>query len=122
MPTIPNILAADLGTLFTYRDHQYVVTNWLKRMAPPEVPAGARDPFQDMLGAILYEAQQECGPDRARLVFCDRLEAEYVSGRGVSGCIARLADIEITGTADWSPIRLDEERQSSAHLVGRPIF
>lgn len=114
-----DILAPDIGTRFTYQERDYVVKGYLRRMAPPEPPAEERDPFQDMLATILYESQQECGPDRCRLMFCDRLEADYVSG---GGCIARIADIAITGAIDWSPDRIAYERQRSARLAGHPLF
>lgn len=114
-------IVPDIGDLFTYDGRGYRVTGWLKRMARPEPPAWDRSPHKDRLDDILYESQQRLGPDRERLMFCVREEAEYVGGAGVAGCIARVADVVVTGRVDWSEKELDHVRHEAACLVGRPV-
>jgi hypothetical protein len=48
--------------------------------------------------------------------FRPRSEAVYVSGRGVSGVIARVADIEITGDVGWSEQQAAEEAANADYL------
>lgn len=114
--------APDIGDLFTHDGRLYRVDAWLKDMAMPEAPAWNRSPHRDRLGEILYEAQQRVGPDRKRVVFCIREEAEYVSGSGVAGCIVRVSDVTVTGRVDWPEDLFEYARQEAAHLVGRPVL
>jgi hypothetical protein len=115
-------LAPEIGALFHYRGNHYRVSAWLKTMPPPAEPAWHdRNVMRDLLDDLLYTTQQEVGPDRCRVVFCPREEAVYVSGVGVAGCIARMADIEVTGMVDWSPQQLAEARASAERLAGTPV-
>jgi hypothetical protein len=113
--------APDVGALFNYRGRDYVVSGWLRQMAPPEPPASERSPLRDLINEVLYETQQQVGPDRVRVVFCVREDAEYVTGRGVAGCIARVADINVTGSARWSADQLADARRQAARLVGHAV-
>jgi len=114
-------IAPEVGALFNYQGRGYRLTAYLKRMAPPEPPAGERDPLRDLLTQILYDTQQKCGPDNERLVFCDRLEAEYACGAGVAGCIARLTDIEVTGMVDWDEPLMQQAREHAQSLISLEV-
>ncbi len=94
----------DIGDTFTHHDARYRVSNWLKPQPNPR-PSSRR-----------------VGPDNVPLVFCVQDEAVYVSGSGVGGCIARIADITIDGRVDWSEETFERSRRSAAYLVGQEIF
>jgi hypothetical protein len=114
--------APEIGATFTYRGRRYRVTGWLKPMPPKVEPAAHERHFlRDLIDDLLYDAQQEVGPDRCKVVFCTREEAVYVSGAGVAGCLARISDIQVTGMVDWPPEYLAEARAYAERLAGTPV-
>lgn len=114
-------IVPDIGDTFTYEGESFRVSGWLKRMARPEPPAWDRSPFKDVLDDLLYESQQRVGPDRERLMFCAREEAEYVSGTGIAGRIVRVSDVKVTGRVDWPEELFEHARHEANCLIGRPI-
>jgi len=94
----------DIGDTFTHHGSHYRVTNWLKPHPNPR------------------STSRRVGPDNVPLVFCVQEEAVYVSGYGVCGCIARIADITIDGRVDWSEETFDQSRRSASFHVGQEIF
>lgn len=114
-------LVPPIGALFTHDERRYVVKGYLRASVPP--PADFEDwlDFGDALEHILFTAQQTFGPDQVRLEFCERRDAEYVSGSGVCGVVVRVKDVVPTGYADWPPERLAQEEKMSRLMVGKPI-
>jgi len=113
-------LAPPIGACFTcldkfWQQHSFVVKGYAKEYRPVIHP-------DDWLSQILYDTQQETGPDKLRLAFCGRSEAEYVIGSGVSGCIAKISEIVVQGFLAWDAERLAFEESNSLRLQGRPIF
>lgn len=116
-------MAPDVGATFTYQGDRYHVDAWLRRApAPAPRPTVENATAAAIVAHLLDTTQQECGPDRVRLEFCTRAEAEYVAGRGVGGCIARVGDIEVTGMVDWRPEHLADARQLAERLAGERVF
>lgn len=112
----------DVGVTFRYQGASYRVTSWLAPAGPPaEAPWWDRDPVADLVADVLAASQTLAGPDRCRLVFVDRADAVYVAGVGVAGCIARVADIEVTGMVDWPEAQLAGARAQAQSLVGAPV-
>lgn len=92
----------DIGDRFTHRGRDYCVSGWLRR--------------RDRTWMSV-----DYGPDRCALEFCERADAQYVAGSGVSGVIARVAEVRVTGRVTWSPEALELSRASHAALVGQPV-
>ncbi len=84
--------------------HRYRVSCWMKRAKRQ------------------YGIAQDIGPDRCKLVFCLRDQAEYVSGSGVCGIIRRVEDIVIIGRVSWSEEWIEEGRRHAVWLAGQPIW
>lgn len=101
MTTAVMLRVPDIGEVFEDGGHRFRVTGWLKR--------NARNSFW----------AQEIGPDRCKLIFCSRDDAEYISGYGVSGIIRRIGDVEIFDRINWPEAWIAELRQAQALLVGR---
>jgi hypothetical protein len=116
------LIIPDIGDLFTHDGQSYRVDGWLKDMAMPEAPAWDRSPHKDLISEILYEAQQKVGPNRTRVVFCVREEAQYVAASGIAGRIVRVEDVKVTGRVDWPEEMFDHLRHEAAHLIGRPVL
>ena len=107
----------DVGTLFEYKSGKYRLTSWLKERTSPI--------SGDWLESVIYDAQQRVGPDHKKLVFCRREEATYVSGVGVTGCIAPIEEIRVTGNIldhGWTREMVDDERRCALALVGQIVF
>jgi hypothetical protein len=64
------------------------------------------------LDAELSPKERERKSKRIRVVQCTREEAQYVSGTGVSGCIARIEDVEIVGLVKWKKHDILKERKN----------
>lgn len=97
-----------IGETFAYGSgisgpHRYRVSSWLCRAA--RAPIWASDH----------------GPDRCKLRFCLRDEAEYVGGSGICGIICRVADVTIDGAVSWPPHILFEETQHAVWLAGQSL-
>lgn len=114
-------LVPPIGTLFDHDGREYVVKGYLRVSTPPPSDIADWRSMDDALAHILFTSQQTFGPDQVRLEFCERRDAEYVSGSGVAGVILRVADVVPAGHVDWSPERLADEKRLSRLLVGRPI-
>lgn len=110
-----------VGDLFEHNGDRYRVTGWLCRSVRQEPPAGERDWLTDMLDDVLFETQQQTGPDRVRLRFCTPDEAEYVSGAGVCGCIVRITDVTIDGCIQWDGDTLAAAHSRALRLAGTPV-
>jgi hypothetical protein len=104
--------------MFEHEGETFRVNGWLKRMAPPELPADQRSLFVDGLHELLYENQRRLGPDRVRLVFCLREEAEYVSASGIAGCIVRVRDVVVSGRVPWAEDVIDRQRRIALAVIG----
>ena len=127
MTDIVHCLAPDVGATFVstvapldngYVDkNEYRVTGWLKK-SPARAPVADPNDMRTLIQSILDDSQQEIGPDQVRLQWCSRKEAEYVTGSGVSGKIARLSDIKVTGRVNWPEKLIDEARQNAIRRIG----
>jgi hypothetical protein len=100
----------DVGETFTITDRwskqRYRVEGWLKRTPSPHRPSIAT----------------ECGPDRVRLMFCLRDEAEYVHGYGVCGCIVRIDDVVVDGKVSWPESEIEQMRLSAILFAGQYLY
>lgn len=101
--------------------HRYRVTGWM-RLLPWEANefekalTGALPGEHDPFWADFYSDRQILGQ---RLVWCRREEATHVTGAGVSGCIAPLSKIIVTGRVPWSKEHIDQERDWALSLAAR---
>lgn len=93
--TVPNP-----GDLFWHKSERYRVTAWL----------------------CPRERGRPLGPDKVPLRFCTQEEAVYVSGYGVCGCIARVADVTVFGIVGWPVPQLVEARRYAERLAGEPVW
>lgn len=104
------------GATFNYRGSSYRLDAFLCEYTstPP------KEPFLARLMAE-FEAEENAkllpGTRRIRLRFCLPSEATYVSGSGVSGCVAAISEIEITGMVSWSESAL-ADHQAEAQFLG----
>jgi len=98
-------------------DNSYRVTSFYKTYV------SERKTGNEMLDEIVAEIKKKEGvnmtaTERARkdsmmkIVQCTREEAEFVGGAGVSGCIARLEDIIITGRVNWEDRTIARARRN----------
>jgi hypothetical protein len=76
---------------------------------------------REILADLFAAPQQEVGTDRCRLACCDQNEAEHVRGVGVSGCVARVTDIDVLGSVSWPLAQPDEARDHARRRIGRSI-
>jgi hypothetical protein len=90
----------EIGDTFVHDGRGYFVDAWLKR-------------------ADADSAAEPVGPDRCPLVFCTRDEAGYVSGRGVSGVLLRVSDVQVSGRMPWGEGILAVARGAALGLVGQ---
>lgn len=95
----------------------YRVNSWLKE-APPPAPVDDDD-ISGFLGHVLYSSGQKIGPDKKRLMWCARNEAEYLSCSGVSGAIVRVTDAEVIGRVSWPEDQINELRSSAIRKIGQ---
>lgn len=108
--------------------HSYRVTAWLKRWERPPIDPNLTEREHELLEGLRRHLDsqglgpQGYGPDNVPLVFCSRDEAEYVSGAGVAGTIARVTDITVTGRVDWESKALDAARDHAHLLIGERVF
>lgn len=116
---IRTLEAPDVGAIFEWRGNTYRVNGWLK---PMTAPATDKSNFGNLIDNILYQAQQETGPNKEKLVFCSRKDAVYVSGTGVCGVCAPIGDIKIVGRVNWSEDQINAERKVAILLIGEPVF
>lgn len=86
-------------------ENSYRVTGFYKTYVPPKREPNLTD---NLLAEILAEERKAMtATERARadkkmkVIPCSRKEAEFVSGAGVGGCIARLKDVTVTGRVNW---------------------
>jgi hypothetical protein len=115
-------MAPDIGDLFELPGdlpgsppRAYRVDCWLKK-APPPAPVPA------WLADVVDTASGMHGPDKCRLMFCTREEAEYVSGSGICGTIQRVSDITVTGRVRWSEESIEDQRSFANTLAGERLF
>jgi hypothetical protein len=102
------------------------VTGWMKAM-PDMVDPGPDASFMD---SFCFELWQEAeasgdgrhGPDKKRLIWCIREEAEYVCGAGVCGVLWRIADCEVIGRVKWTEESIASERNHALCLVGERLI
>ena len=106
MNTLPAIRIPDIGEIFVKDEHHYRVTGWMRRAE--ETPA-----YYTLLGWLIASTSQWVGPDRCRLINCRREDAQYVSGYGICGCIARVRDVTIIGRVPWPEHVIEEYRWSA---------
>jgi hypothetical protein len=92
-----------IGETFAYDEGRYRVTAWLCRAS--RAPIWARD----------------LGPDRCKLRFCLREEAEYVSGAGVCGVVCRVSDVKVDGMVPWPADLLFDATQHAVWLAGQSV-
>jgi hypothetical protein len=107
-------------------EHHYRVDAWLRRRPPRPAPRTeqervTREVMRELLAEGRIEPPRGAGPDKVPLDFCLRHEAEYVSGTGVDGTIARVSDVTVTGRVSWPPEILDEHRRHAISLAGEPL-
>lgn len=114
-------MAPDVGDVILYDGERYRVNGWLCAAVPVEPPADERSFMRDLLNDILYDTQQQTGPDRIRLRFCSRSEAVYVSAVGVCGRIVRVSDANVVGRVPWPEHQLDQARLTAERLAGQPV-
>lgn len=98
-----------------YKGSTWRVGGFLKEAPKPADP-------NNWIAQILFEAQQEIGPDNKRLMFCEQNEAEYLSLVGVCGAVARLSECEFVEVVGWSQDVIKEQQESYKHLIGEVIF
>lgn len=102
------VVAPDIGTLFTYRGRSYVCEGWIETYETPTVE-------RDWVGHLLAVTQGRKEPMR----FASRTSATHVVGRGVAGCTAPLREVYVTGFADWTAERIEEQHSFTRKLEGR---
>jgi hypothetical protein len=119
----------DIGEGFTVTDRggesSYRVTGWMARRPPREPYTGPDEQTRltyEIIDELIDRGQlpppRGFGPDNVPLMFCLRDEAEYVSGRGVAGVIARVADITVTGPR-CVPEEITAAERRHAESLGR---
>jgi hypothetical protein len=111
----------DIGDLFEHDGSVYRVDGWVRPAAPPEPAWHERGTFAEELDRLVFETLREHGPDRRRLEFCARKDAEYVVGYGVAGVIVRVAGVRVSGRVPWPPETVERQRRLALALVGRPV-
>jgi hypothetical protein len=104
----------------------YRVNSWMRRRSPLPVSHGEDDArialmFAEMIADGRIDPPRGFGPDNVPMEFCHREEAEYVSGVGVGGVIARLDEITLTGRVPWSEELIRQERDHANQLAGEPL-
>lgn len=119
-PVTPAI--GDVINIAQRGDRRYRVNSFLKAVPKPVEPA---DP-SDICAEVLYETALEAYEEREAagellLVACPREEAEFVSGSGVSGTVARIEDCTVVGRVDWSIEQIAEATASAARKTGRTV-
>lgn len=120
---------SDKGGL-TKGKSRYRVNSWLKAAPEPkydldqdfdrwhdDVMAGKTDFFND----ILDSGARQVGPDKKRLQWCKREEAEYLSCSGVGGAIIRIEDAKVVGRVPWPENQIEELRSSALRKVGQLV-
>lgn len=111
----PESLELKAGAVFEYGSSTYRLDGFL---CEAEDPAPA-NPFIAQLVAELQaeeDAKIPSGHRRIKLRFCLPEEATYVTGSGVCGCVAAIADITIVGTVPWSSRELIEHHEEALSL------
>ncbi|WP_155644391.1 hypothetical protein [Burkholderia territorii] len=103
------MIAPDAGATFIYRGRTYRVNSWICAAEPPPKT-------DNWIDEILFDAAYE--REGVRFRYCTRDMATHVSGSGVAGCIAPIAEIEVIGTVDW-PVEQLEAHRMSAILRGK---
>jgi hypothetical protein len=101
------------GACFTYQGSKYRLNTF---MCEEEV---SPLPECQIMAELLAEWRAEDaasvpeGMRRFRLRHCLPFEATFVSGSGVCGCIAPIADIEINGLVRWTEEELTEHHEKA---------
>lgn len=118
-PQPETVIAPDIGVRFEYNDATFMVTGWLKTVVPPP---GEPGDFDAMLADLIYRAQQEVGPRKQKMVWCQRRSATHVAGRGVSGCIAPVDLIRVIGRVPIQKAEYDILRRTQMLRIGEIVF
>jgi hypothetical protein len=124
-------MAPDVGDIIRSTNSEslsgtYRVSGWMKAL--PDLVAPAADaPFLERFSYEIWLEDEQSGngrhgPDKKRLVWCTREEAQYVTGSGVCGVIWRVGDCEITGKVTWSDAEIEEAREDALLLVGERLI
>jgi hypothetical protein len=112
------------------RTHQetrsYRVNSWMRRRQPRPEPQDEQSRLvREIMDKLIAEdpmyGPRCAGPDNVPLEWCRREDAEYVSGVGVAGVIARLSDITLTGRVSWDEETIDGYRDFANRLAGEPL-
>jgi hypothetical protein len=107
--------------------HKYRVTGWLRRRSLRPEPTDeqsrlVREILDELIADGSLDGPRGVGPDNVPLEFCRREDAEYVSGYGVAGTIARVADVVVDGVVSRSAEYLEDERRHAERLAGEPLW
>jgi hypothetical protein len=112
----------------TYTEtNSYRVNSWMRRrQVLPVRHEDEQDQFvAEMIAEMIADGRIDpprgFGPDNVPMEFCHREEAEYVSGYGVGGVIARLGEITLTGRVTWDEETIQEHRDLANQLAGEPL-
>lgn len=126
-----------IGDIIQIRpDHPAAVKDMQWRQAPcrwrvtgymkPWKPRRPKGPFSfsTVLQSVLDNANREfdMGKGPTRLQWCGELEAEYVTGAGVSGCCYPLEDVIVVGRVKWGKAWLDYTTHSTISSWGKVLF
>lgn len=121
----PGIGLPRIGETFTRRgennngyawDRSYRVTGFYKTYTSTR--KSGNDILDEIVDEIIKEEEDKMTPEqrerknkRMKVISCAREEAEFVSGSGVGGCIARIEDVIITGLVNWEPRTIARHRR-----------